>query len=68
MTATKPERPFVVITSETTREELAETIGLLNGNAKRIHRRGYVGTASAEYERAHDRLNALLDDYEAWPT
>jgi hypothetical protein len=49
MTVVKPERPVVVVTDETTRAELAETITLLNDNAKRIHRRGYIGTASEAY-------------------
>lgn len=65
MTATKPERPVVVVTDETTRAELAETLRLLNDNAKRIHRRGYVGTASEAYVLAHGRINAVLSDWEA---
>lgn len=64
MTATKPERPVVVIGDDTTRAELAETIALLNENAKRIHRRGYVGVASEAYALAHKRINAVLSDWE----
>lgn len=62
MTATKPERSVVRITDETTREELAETLALLNDNAKRIHRRGYIGTRSNEYDLAHERINGVLGD------
>lgn len=65
MTATRPERPVVVVTDTTTREELAETLRLLNENAKRIHRRGYQGIASVEYAKAHARLNAVLGDLES---
>lgn len=64
MTATRPERPVVVITADTTRDELAETLRLLNDNAKRIHRRGYVGTASVAYEREHQRIDAVLGELE----
>ena len=46
MVATNPERVVVRITDTTTRAELAETLRLLNDNAKRIGRRGYCGTRS----------------------
>lgn len=64
MTALKPERPFIRITDETTRAELVECLALLNENAKRIYRRGYIGTASEAYVLAHRRINAVLDSYE----
>lgn len=62
MTVVKPERPFIRITDDTTRAELIECIRLLNDNAKRIHRRGYQGVASAEYALAHERIDAVLAD------
>lgn len=64
MTATKPERPIVVVNDTTTKAELAETLALLNDNAKRIYRRGYVGTASEAYVLAHRRINAVLDSWQ----
>lgn len=64
MTTTRPERPVVVVTDTTTKAELAITIGLICDNAKRIHRRGYIGTASAAYAREHARINDLLDDWQ----
>lgn len=64
MTAIKPERQVVLVTDDTTREDLLITLGLLNDNAKRIHRRGYVGTASEDYNLAHRRINAVLCDLE----
>lgn len=66
MTATKPERP-VVVTDSTTRRQLAETLAWLNADAKAMRRRGYVGTASADYNRQHARINAVLDDWERAP-
>lgn len=65
MTATNTERPVVVVTDETTRADLAVTLMLLNDNAKRIHRRGYIGTASEAYVLAHRRIDAVLCDWEA---
>lgn len=64
MTATKPERPVVRVTDDTTRDELVECLMLLCDNAKRIHRRGYVGIASGEYALAHSRIDAVLGDLE----
>lgn len=67
MTAPAPERPIVRITDDTTKADLAVTIGLLNDNAKRIHRRGYVGVASDAYACEHKRINALLDSWQDAP-
>ena len=53
----------VRVTDETTREDLAETLRLLNDSAKALSRRGKVGTLSADYERQHARLDAVLDDW-----
>ena len=58
-------RPVVVDPDETTRAELAETIGHLNTAAKALSRRGFVGLMSAEYERAHALIDAVLDDWQA---
>ena len=44
----------------TTRESLIEALGYLNDTAKAIRRKGYTGTASAEYTRIHARIDALL--------
>lgn len=64
MTTLRPERHVVTITDDTTREDLLITLGLLNDNAKRIHRRGYSGTSSEDYKLAHGRINAVLGDIE----
>lgn len=53
----------IVVTDDTTPAELAETLSILNDNAKRIHRRGHTGTASPDYERAHARIDAVLAEY-----
>ena len=67
MTAPAPERSVVKITDDTTREELAVTLGLLNDNAKRIGRRGYAGVSSAAYACEHKRINLLLEAWEDAP-
>lgn len=64
MTTLRPERHVVTITDDTTREDLLITLGLLNDNAKRIHRRGYIGTASDAYVTAHARIDAVLGELE----
>jgi hypothetical protein len=64
MTATKPECVVVVVTDDCTRADLAETLALLNDNAKRIHRRGYIGVASEAYVLAHRRIDAVLDSWQ----
>lgn len=53
----------VRVTDDTTPDELAETLSLLNDAAKELSRRGKVGTLSADYERQHARLDAVLDDW-----
>ena len=55
---------IVTVTAETTRADLARTLGIKNAEAMKLRRRGYVGTRSAEYDVLHDILNALLSDYE----
>lgn len=67
MTTLRPERHVVTITDDTTREDLIETLRLLNNNAKRIHRRGYIGTASDAYGLAHERIDAVLAELERLP-
>lgn len=53
---------IVRVTDEDTREDLAETLAHLNAAAKKISRRGFVGTHSIDYDVAHNRLNAVLAD------
>ena len=55
----------VVVTDDTTLEQLAETLHLLNAEAKAMSRRGKCGTDTDEYRRWHERISAVLDDYEA---
>lgn len=62
MTSPMIDRRVIRITDDTTREELAETLALLNADAKAISRRGYVGTASAEYAAKHRQINGVLGD------
>jgi hypothetical protein len=57
----------VRVTDETTREDLAETLRLLNDSAKALSRRGKVGTLSEAYRLQHARLDAVLDDLLALP-
>ncbi len=54
----------IVVTDDTTRSELAETLALLNTDAKALRRRGYVGVAGAEYAKVHSIINSVLDDYQ----
>jgi hypothetical protein len=53
----------VKVTDETTATELAETLALLCEDAKRVSRRGKVGTLSADYAMKHRRINAVLAEY-----
>ncbi len=55
---------LIVVTDDTTRSELAETLALLNTDAKELSRRGYIGTHGAEYERVHLIINEVLTDLE----
>lgn len=59
---------IVKVTDDTTRLDLAETLALLNAEAKAMSRRGKVGMLSAEYERQHRRIDAVLDDWLAAPS
>lgn len=64
----RPEMPaFIVITAETTRTDLADTLAILNADAMRISRRGKVGTLSEAYETVHRRIDAVLGDWERAP-
>lgn len=40
---------------------LLELISEFNADAKTISRRGYVGTASTQYDDVHEALNECLD-------
>lgn len=53
----------IVVTDDTTRVDLAITIALVNADAKRCSRRGYVGTQSPEYAEWHRLLDQLVTDY-----
>ena len=55
------------ITDDTPRASLAATLLRLNAEAKVLSRRGKVGTLSEDYGRQHERINAVLEDYEAAP-
>lgn len=59
-----PPRPVVTITDDTTLDQLAETLALLNAEAKAMSRRGRIGTDTAEYRLWLERLDAVLTDYE----
>jgi len=52
----------VRVTDEDTRADLAETIGILNAEAMRLSRQGFTVTRGAEYARAHERIDAVLDE------
>lgn len=54
----------IKVTPDDTLEDLAETLALLNAEAKKFSRRGRCGTDTDEYQRWHQRLDAVLDDYE----
>lgn len=58
-------RPVVRVTDDTTCDELAETLALLNAEAKRMSRCGKTGTLTADYAAWHARIDAVLSDYEA---
>ena len=63
MTATKPERPIVRITDDTTRADLIECIGNLNKPAAAITRRGRAFQLfDPEYAKHHARINAILTE------
>lgn len=51
---------LIVVNDDTTRADLILALGYLNDTAKNIRRKGYTGTASAEYTRIHARIDALL--------
>lgn len=55
---------IVRVTDETTKAELAITLEILNADAKRMSRRGKVGTLSDEYKIQHARINAVVTDWE----
>ena len=53
---------IVVVTDRTTRAELVAELSKRVAAARRIRRRGLVGTRSAEYERVHSHIDDLLFD------
>lgn len=58
---------IVRITDETPRAALAVTLALLNAEAKTISRRGKCGTLTEDYDLSHERINAVLSDWEQAP-
>lgn len=52
----------ILVTDATPRADLIEALGWLNGTAKDMRRKGYIGTASAAYARQHARIDAVLDE------
>lgn len=59
-----PPRP-VTVEPEDTLDDLADTLRLLNAEAKSYSRRGYCGTRTEDYARWHARLDEVLTSYEA---
>jgi len=53
----------VRITDDTTRDDLAETLALLNAEAKALSRKGHTGTRCSEYAAWHGRINAVLSGW-----
>lgn len=58
---------IVRITDDTTRPDLAETLALLNAEAKAISRRGKAAMLGEEYRLRHEYINSVLEDWEAAP-
>lgn len=58
--------PTVIrVTDDDDRVSIGEAIGYMCDDAKKLSRRGKVGTLSAEYTRIHGLIDAMLDDWEA---
>jgi len=55
---------IVRITDDTTQTDLAVTLELLCGEAKALSRMGIKGTRSPEYKAWHERINAVLGDWQ----
>lgn len=53
---------IIVVSDDSTRQDIIEALGYLNDTAKMLRRQGYIGTAGTSYARQHERINALLDD------
>lgn len=58
----------VIVTDDSTKADIAEAIGWTNGTAKHIRRKGFTGTASAEYTRIHGLIDSLLTDWQNAPS
>ena len=52
----------VIVTDDTTRDDIILALSYLNATAKDIRRKGYTGTASEAYTRQHARIDALLSE------
>lgn len=57
--------PPVTVRAETTCDELAETLAILNAEAKAMSRRGKAYDRDEAWAAWHRRLDAVLSDYEA---
>lgn len=53
------------VTDDDDRLSIGEAIGYMCDDAKKLSRRGLIGTRSAEYTRIHGLIDAMLDDWEA---
>lgn len=51
---------MATVTEDCTRDDVMAALGFLNATAKDLRRRGYIGTASADYARMHERIDDLL--------
>lgn len=54
----------VVMSDETKRKVQLARLARLNAEAKALSRRGYVGSATAEYAGWHQQINELLSELE----
>lgn len=58
--------PTVIrVTDDDNRATIGEAIGHMCDDAKKLRRRGLIGTRSHEYTRLHGLIDAMLDDWEA---
>lgn len=54
----------ILVTDDTTRAELADTLAILCAEAKAVRRRGLTGVRSENYAAWHRRIDAVLRDWE----
>lgn len=56
---------LIRVTDDTTTDDLLEALGHLNTVAKATRRRGPIGTRTPAYAAQHERINAVLDEWQA---